>query len=228
MDAVAGGGGVEQDAGEGVDVVGGAGALVGGGCGNDGGGLIGVAGCEDGAVGLAGKEDGEVFRGEQGTDAGCKGEGDVLLEQVIVDVGAGVGAAVGGVEEDEVAVDVGDCGFGGGPGGRRDRDWGGGLAGEGGRGGEQERGEFGLGVGSLGDELDVCWLIVLGGLAGGQDGWRSAAALRSTSQCCWLSCSFAEEKKTVSRKPLMDSLVLTRVRSLGSGSSVQTWMAVAL
>ena len=61
------GGGVDEDAGEGADVVGGAGALVGGEVG----------------VGFAGGDYGEAGVGEERAEAGGEGEGDVLLGEVV-------------------------------------------------------------------------------------------------------------------------------------------------
>ena len=89
MDAGAAGGGVEDEAGGGMGVVGDLGALVGG----EG----------DGRVGVAGGDDGEAAGGEEGAEAGGEGEGDVFFEEVVGEVGAGVGASVGGVEEDDGA-----------------------------------------------------------------------------------------------------------------------------
>ena len=103
VNAGAAGGGVEDEAGDGVGVVGDLGALVGG----EG----------DGGVGVAGGDDGEAAGGEQGAEAGGEGEGEVFFEEVVGEVGSGVGASVGGVEEDEGA--------------------GGGLLGEGKRGDQQ-------------------------------------------------------------------------------------------
>lgn len=103
MDAGAGAGGVEDDAGEGVDVVGEAGALVGGGWGQ----VWGVWG----GLCFAGGEDAEAERGELEADAGGEGEGEVFLEQWLAgtggEMGAGVVAAVGGVEEDEAVIEGG-------------------------------------------------------------------------------------------------------------------------
>ena len=57
-----------------------------------------------GGVGVAGGDDGEAGGGEGGAEAGGEGEGDIFFEDVVGELGSGVGAAVGGVEEDEVAV----------------------------------------------------------------------------------------------------------------------------
>ena len=45
--------------------------------------------------------------GEQGAEAVVEGEGDVFFEEVVGEVGSGVGASVGGVEEDEGAGGAG-------------------------------------------------------------------------------------------------------------------------
>ena len=90
MDAGAAGGGVEDDAGEGVGVIGEAGAL------------IGREGC--GRVGVAGGEDGETAGGKGGAEAGREGEGDVLFLEVIGELRAGIGTAVGGVDDDDGAL----------------------------------------------------------------------------------------------------------------------------
>ena len=47
-----------------------------------------------------GGDDGEAAGGEEGAEAGCEGEGDVFFEQVVGEVGSGVGASVSGIEED--------------------------------------------------------------------------------------------------------------------------------
>ncbi len=90
VDAGAAGGGVDEEAGGGAGVVGEAGALVGG---------DGVGG-----VGVAWGDDVEAGCGEGGAELGGEGEGEVFLEDVVGELGSGVGASVGGVEEDEVAV----------------------------------------------------------------------------------------------------------------------------
>ena len=89
VDAVAAGGGVEDEAGGGVGVVGDLGALVGG----EGGGRVGVAGGDDG----------EAAGGEEGAEAGSEGQSDGFFGTVVGEPGPGVGAAVGGVEEDDGA-----------------------------------------------------------------------------------------------------------------------------
>jgi len=89
VNAVAAGGGVEDEAGGGVRVVADLGALVGG----EG----------DGGVDFVGGDDGEAAGGEEGAEAGCEGEGDVFFEEVVGEVGSGVGASVSGIEEDDGA-----------------------------------------------------------------------------------------------------------------------------
>ncbi len=90
MDAVAGGGGVQHKAGDGGGVVGDLGALV---CGQAGGG-----------VAIARGDDGEVVRLQCGAEARGEREGDVLLGKMVVDVRAGLRAAVGGVKQDDGAL----------------------------------------------------------------------------------------------------------------------------
>ena len=90
MDAGAAGGGMEEDAGGGSGVVGLAGALVW---------REGVGG-----VCVAWGDDGEVGDGERGAEARGEGEGEIFFEDVVGELGSGVGAAVGGIEKDEVAV----------------------------------------------------------------------------------------------------------------------------
>ncbi len=77
---------MEDEAGGGVGVIGDVGALVGG----EG----------DGGVGVAGGDDGEATDGEDGAEAGGEGQGEGFLRELVGEVGSGVGAAVGGVEED--------------------------------------------------------------------------------------------------------------------------------
>jgi hypothetical protein len=77
---------VEDKAEAGVTLVGDLGALVGG----EG----------DGGVGLAGGEDGETCCGEDGTEAVGEGEGEVFFEEIVWEVGSGIGASVSGVQED--------------------------------------------------------------------------------------------------------------------------------
>ncbi len=110
VDAVAGGGGVEEDAGDRVGVVGDAGALVRRGCRRWGLRVLRVGGGGRRGVCLTGEEDGEVVAGEEGADTVGERQGDVLLEKAVVELGSVVGAAVCGVEEDEVVVDVGGGG----------------------------------------------------------------------------------------------------------------------
>ena len=57
----------------------------------------------NGWVGVAGGDDGEAAGGEEGAETGGEGEGEVFFEEVVGEVGAGVGASVGGVEEDDGA-----------------------------------------------------------------------------------------------------------------------------
>jgi hypothetical protein len=46
-------------------------------------------------------DDGEAAGGEEGAEPGSEGEGDVFFEEVVGEVGSGVGASVSGVEKDE-------------------------------------------------------------------------------------------------------------------------------
>lgn len=89
MDSGAAGGCVEDDAGGGVGVVADLGSLVGG--------------ERSGGVGVAGGDDTESGCAEGGSQAADEGEGDVFFEDVVGEVGAGVGASVGGVDEDDGA-----------------------------------------------------------------------------------------------------------------------------
>ncbi len=106
---------MEEDAGDRVDVVGGACALVWGG------GLrlrrraarICIRVRRRG-IGFAGKQNGEPVAGEERADAASQGECDVLLENLVGKVRAGVGSAVSRVEKDEIVVDVRCGGFCGG------------------------------------------------------------------------------------------------------------------
>ena len=95
MQAGAGGRGVEDDAGDGVGAVGDFGALIGG--------------ERNGGVGVAGGSYGEVGGRESGTQFEGEGQGDIFLEDTIAKGCAGIGTAVGGVEEDEVVIE-GGCG----------------------------------------------------------------------------------------------------------------------
>ena len=94
VDAGAGGRGVEEDAGKRANVVGSPGALVGGEVG--------------GRVGVSGGDDGESLGRDDWAEALGEAEGDTLFGCVIWQVSAGVGAAVRGVEQDEVAVEGGE------------------------------------------------------------------------------------------------------------------------
>ena len=98
MDAGAAAGGVQGEADGGAGVVGDFGALVGG--------------EESGGIGGAGGDNGEVSGGEQGAEAVGEGQGDVFFEEIVAEMGSGVGAAVGGVEQDEGAGGRGWGGFG--------------------------------------------------------------------------------------------------------------------
>jgi hypothetical protein len=89
VDAVTAGGGVEDEAGGRVGVVGDFGALVGG--------------EDDSGVAVAGGDHGNAAGGEEGSDGGCEGEREVLFEDIVGEVGSGVGAAVGGIDEDDRA-----------------------------------------------------------------------------------------------------------------------------
>ena len=97
-------GGVQQKAGGGVGVVGDAGAVVqreGRGCGVR-------CGLQCGGVAVAGQDDGEAAGEQKRAQAEGEGERDVLFEGVVADAGAGIGAAVAGVEHDHVAVEAVD------------------------------------------------------------------------------------------------------------------------
>jgi len=89
MDAGAARGGVEDEAGGGMGVVADFGSLVSG----QGGGGVGVARGDDGEAGCA----------KGGTKARGEGEGDVFFEEAVGEMGSGVRASVGGIEEDEGA-----------------------------------------------------------------------------------------------------------------------------
>ena len=80
---------MENETGGGVGVVGDLGALVGG--------------KGDGWVSVSGGEEGEACGGELSAEAGGEGEGEVFFEDVVGQVGSGVGASVGGIEEDDGA-----------------------------------------------------------------------------------------------------------------------------
>jgi hypothetical protein len=60
----------------------------------------------DGArgVGLAGKDDGEALGSESRAELGSEGEGDVFFCDLVAEVGAGVGAAVAGVDDNQGAL----------------------------------------------------------------------------------------------------------------------------
>lgn len=89
MNAVAAGGGVEDEAGGGANAVGDLGALV---------------GREwNGGVGVAGGDDGETVGGEKSAEAGGEGEGEVFFEEVVGEVGSGIRTSVCGVEKDDDA-----------------------------------------------------------------------------------------------------------------------------
>ena len=68
----------------------------------------GVSGVD--GIGVACDDDGEAGGCESGAQACCEGEGHILFENVVAERGAGVRAAMCGIEEDEAAVD----GWGGG------------------------------------------------------------------------------------------------------------------
>src|SRR5215469_12714506 len=72
-----------------------------------------VGGERNGGVGFVGGHDGETAGGEQGAEAAGEGEGDVFFDEVVGEVGSGVGTSVGGVEEDKGArsglLGVGYC-----------------------------------------------------------------------------------------------------------------------
>ena len=57
-----------------------------------------------------GGDDGEAGRGEEGLESDSEGLGYFFFDGVIGQAGAGVVAAVGGVEEDDVAGGLGDGG----------------------------------------------------------------------------------------------------------------------
>ena len=102
----AGAGGVEDDAGEGMDVIGETGASVSGERGRDGGR---PRRSWSGLIGFAGGEDGETEGGELKSQAIGQGEGDVFLEELLAsaggDTGARVIAAVGGVKENHGVIE---------------------------------------------------------------------------------------------------------------------------
>ena len=125
MNAGAGPGGVEDDAGEGMDVIGEAGAR------------IGCEGCRGwssdsrrgrcvpwrGYVSLSRGESGEAEGRELKADAVAEGEGEVFLEELLAGAGKevrpGVVAAVCGIDEDEGVIEGearwsgrGRCGIG--------------------------------------------------------------------------------------------------------------------
>ncbi len=87
MDAGAAGGGVDDEAGGGFGVIGDAGALVGGEVG----------------VGVVGGDYGEAGGTEERAETGGEGQGEIFFHGVVGEVGSGVGASVGGVEEDDGA-----------------------------------------------------------------------------------------------------------------------------
>jgi hypothetical protein len=89
MNAVAAGGGVEDEAGGGMGVVGDLGALVGG----EG----------DGGVGVAGGDHREAAGGEESAEAASEGQGHVFFKDIVGEMSAGVGASVTGIEEDDGA-----------------------------------------------------------------------------------------------------------------------------
>jgi hypothetical protein len=85
---------VEKNAGQWADVVGGSGTLIGREVG--------------GRVGVSGGDDGESLGSDDRPEALSEGEGDTLFGCIIRQVGACVGAAMRGVEEDEVSVEGGE------------------------------------------------------------------------------------------------------------------------
>ena len=89
VDAVAAVGGVEDKASGGMGVVGNLRALVGG----EG----------DGGVGVAGGDYGEAAGGEESSETGGEGQGDIFFDEVVREVGARIRASMGGVEEDDGA-----------------------------------------------------------------------------------------------------------------------------
>jgi len=54
-------------------------------------------------VGVTGGDDAESGGAKGGSEAGGEGEGDVFFEEVVGEMGSGVRASVGGIEEDEGA-----------------------------------------------------------------------------------------------------------------------------
>ena len=62
-----------------------------------------VGGESDAGVGIAGGHDVEAAGGELSAEARGEGESEVFFEEVVGEVSAGVGASVGGVEEDKGA-----------------------------------------------------------------------------------------------------------------------------
>ena len=115
MDAASGGGGMDEDAGYRTYAIGKLGTLVRGDLGRGGRGdgfdvgVVGVwgrGGLRDG-IGLAGEGDDESLGCEEGAKAACEVEIDLLFGDVGGDLTAGVVAAVGGIEEDEVGIECG-------------------------------------------------------------------------------------------------------------------------
>jgi hypothetical protein len=77
---------VEDEAGGGVGVVGDLGALVG----QEG----------YGGIGVAGGDGGDSAGGEERAEADSEGQSEVFFDEMVVEGGAGLWAAMGGVEED--------------------------------------------------------------------------------------------------------------------------------
>jgi hypothetical protein len=94
VDAGAGCSSVEEDAGQRTDVIGGSGTLIRWEVGR--------------RVGVSGGDDGESLGSDDRPEALSEGEGDTLFGCIIRQVGACVGAAMRGVEEDEVSVEGGE------------------------------------------------------------------------------------------------------------------------
>ena len=96
MDAGAAAGGVQDKADGGMVVVGDLGALI---------------GSEDSAgIGGAGRDDSKVGRGEQSAKAVVERERNVFFGGVTAEVCAGIGAAMGRVEQDESSGGLGGDG----------------------------------------------------------------------------------------------------------------------
>lgn len=97
MNAGASGGCVKQDAGEWTGMICDSGTLVGRKI--------------DRGIGVARGDDGESLGRDDGAQTLREGEGHILFDRIVREVGAGIWPAVGWIEEDEIAVE-GREGFG--------------------------------------------------------------------------------------------------------------------